>query len=68
MTSPATNLTQTLKEIDAIVAWFDAQEDVDVEEGLVRIQKGAALIGAAKARLKDVENTFDEITKDLHED
>ena len=63
-----TNLTKTLKELDAIAAWFEAQGDVDVEEGLVKIKKGADLIKKSKKRLAEVENTFEEIKKQINEE
>ncbi len=63
-----TNLTKTLQEFDAIAAWFEAQGDVDVEEGLVKIKKGADLIKKSKRRLAEVENTFEEIKKQINEE
>jgi exodeoxyribonuclease VII small subunit len=62
------NLTKTLQELDAIVAWFDAQEDVDIEEGLEKVKSGVQLVKSAKKRLAEVENTFEEITKDIREE
>ncbi len=68
MAKSEVNLTQTLKELDAIAAWFESQGDVDVEEGLVKIQAGAELIKKSKKRLREVENTFEEIKKQINED
>lgn len=67
MTENKINLTETLKELDGIAAWFEAQGDVDVEQGLVKIKQGAELIKKSKKRLSAVENTFEEIKKQINE-
>ncbi len=54
-----------LGKLEAIVAWFEAQEEVDVEEGLKRVREGAALVKDLKERMKGIENEFEEIKKDL---
>lgn len=61
------NLTKSLKDIEQIVEWFEAQDEVDVEEGIAKIKTGAALIAAAKKRLAEIENEFEEVKKDLAE-
>ncbi len=63
-----TNLTKMLSELDAIATWFETQGDVDIEEGLVKIKEGADLIKKSKKRLAEVENTFEEIKKQINED
>ena len=45
--------------------WFEEQEEVDVEEGLAKVRTGATLIKELKGKLKNVENEFTEIKKDL---
>ncbi len=62
------NLTTSLKELEEIVAWFDAQDEVDVEKGLTKVKEGAALIKSTKKQLKEVENEFEEVKKELTED
>lgn len=63
-----TNLTQTLKKLEEIAEWFDAQETVDIEEGLRKVKEGALLIKASRERLKSITNEFEEIRKDLEAD
>lgn len=58
-------LKNSLKKLEAIIAWFDAQEEVDVEAGLDRVKEGVALIKASKERLKKLENEFEEVKKEL---
>jgi exonuclease VII small subunit len=60
-----TNLGESLKRLEAIVQWFDTQQEVDVEKGLEKIKEGALLIKESKTRLKEVENEFEEVKKDL---
>jgi exodeoxyribonuclease VII small subunit len=58
-------LNSNLKRLTEITAWFDAQEAVDVEEGLNKVKEAVSLIKACKERLKGVENEFEEIQKEL---
>lgn len=62
------NLTESLKELSAIVSWFDEQEDVDVEAGLKKVREAARLIKRSKSRLSEIENEFKEIEKEIEED
>jgi len=66
--SKETNLTQSLKKLEEIVAWFENQEEVDVEKGLEKVREGAGLIKASKKRLKKAENEFEEVKKELEEE
>lgn len=43
------------KELEAIIEWFE-QEDVDLEEGLRKFERGLQLAKGCKERLKEVEN------------
>ncbi len=61
------NLTKSLKEIEEIVDWFEGQDEVDVEEGIKKVKKGASLIKDSKKRLKEIENEFEEVKKELGE-
>lgn len=60
-----TNLSESLKKLEEVVTWFEDQEEVDVEEGLKKVKEGATLIRASRDRLKQVENEFEEVKKDL---
>lgn len=64
MKEKAVNLTETLKKIESIVTWFDAG-DVDVEQALEKVKEGAALIKTSRARLKEIENEFEVVKKEL---
>jgi len=59
------NLNNNLKKLSEIAEWFDSREEVDVEEGLVKVKEAVVLIKASKQRLKEIENEFKEIQKDI---
>lgn len=62
------SLGESLKKLEAIVDWFDNQEEVDVEQGLEKVKEGVELIRASKARLKEVENEFEVVKKELEKE
>lgn len=59
------NLSENLKKLSDIAAWFDEQQTVDVEEGLVKVKEAAGLIKESKLRLKAIENEFEEIKNEI---
>lgn len=61
-------LKNLLKELEGIIKWFDAQEEVDVEAGLDKVKQGVALIKTGRERLKEIENEFEKVKKELEEE
>lgn len=61
------NINESLKKLQAIADWFEEEKEVDVERGLEKVKEGAVLIKSLRERLKEVENEFNEIKKDLGE-
>ena len=59
------NLKNNLKKLEEISAWFNDQEEVDVEEGLNKIKEAIVLIKSSKEKLKEIENEFEEIKKEI---
>lgn len=57
-----------MRRIRDILEWFDAQEELDVEQGLEKVREGADLIAKAKKRLSELENEFQEVKAKLNED
>jgi len=47
-------------ELEEIVAWFE-KEEVDLDEGLKKFERGLQLAELCKHRLEDVENKVVEI-------
>lgn len=62
------DLKESLKKLNEIVAWFEAQDEIDVEAGLDKVKEGAALVKACKKRLGEIENEFKQIEKDIATD
>lgn len=60
------NLTETMKKLRAIAAWFEEQDEIDVEKGLEKVKEGAELIRASRERLKELENEFEEVKRKLN--
>lgn len=65
MTKANINLTETIKKLRAITTWFESQDEIDVEKGLEHIKEGAELIKSSRTRLKELENEFEEVKKQL---
>jgi len=59
------NLKESLKKLDEIVRWFENQEEVDVEAGLLRVKDGAELVKICKKRLSEIENEFEQIKRNV---
>lgn len=60
-----TSLASDLKKLEDINSWFDKQEEVDLEQGLLKVKEGAALIKQSRSKLKDIENEFEEIKAEI---
>jgi hypothetical protein len=62
------DLKKYLEDIKRISDWFEEQEEIDLEEALIKIREAGELIKLSKDRLVEVENEFKEIkTKIEHE-
>lgn len=61
-------LGESLKALEDIVSWFESREEVDVEEGLVKVKEGAKLVKESRAKLKEAENEFEIVKGELEGD
>ena len=59
------DLTSDLGKLSEISGWFEKQEELDIEEGLKKVKEAAELIKRSKARLKEIENEFEEIKEKI---
>jgi len=55
------NLKEYLQQIEKITAWFDDQDEIDIEEAFEKVKQASKLIKASKDKLTQVENEFEEI-------
>jgi len=67
MTTKEKSMKQHMEELGKILAWFDSSEELDVEAALKKVKQAAELIKASKKRLKEVENEFNEIKREIEE-
>lgn len=61
-------LGELLQELEETVRWFESQEAADIEAGLTKVRRGAALVKELRERLRKVENEFTEVTDSLKEE
>ena len=66
MPKNTTNITETMKKLRAITEWFESQDEIDVEKGIEKVKEGAELIKLSKERLKELENEFEDVKKNLN--
>jgi len=62
------NLSDSLKKVQEIIRWFDTEQEIDVEKGLEKIKEGTLFIKQSRARLKEIENEFETVKKELEEE
>ncbi len=61
-------LSKDLNKLSEIAEWFENQNEIDVEEGLKKVKEAATLTKRSSARLKEIENEFEEIKADIEKD
>lgn len=59
------SLGESLKQLESITTWFEEQNEIDVERALEKVKEGVALLKSSKERLKEVENEFALVKKEL---
>jgi exodeoxyribonuclease VII small subunit len=57
----ATNFAKAFEELEEITAWFDSEENLDLDKGLKKFEKGLELASELKKKLSEVENKVEEI-------
>lgn len=60
------DVEKAFEELDAITAWFE-EGGGDLDEGLKKFERAMSLSDALKKRLKDAENTIQEIKRGFEE-
>ena len=59
------NLNENIIKLSEINEWFESKEEIDVEIGLNKVKEAVILIKESKKRLKEIENEFEEIKKEI---
>ncbi|MFZ5437958.1 MAG: exodeoxyribonuclease VII small subunit [Patescibacteria group bacterium] len=57
MTTKKLSMNEAMKELERINNWFQ-NEDLDLDEGLEKLQQAQKLTQQIKTRLNEVENKF----------
>lgn len=65
MTTKKESLSESLKKLGEITQWFEDQEEIDVEKALEKVKEGARLVQSSRERLREVENEFEIVKKEL---
>jgi exonuclease VII small subunit len=65
MTATDQNFSQNFRQLQQLVAWFEQQRDIDVEEGMLKAKLAAELIQRCSHRLSQLENEFTAIKQEL---
>ena len=65
MTTQEQNFGKLMQQLQSIVAWYDQQQDLDIEESLDKAKDAAKLIKLCSQRLVQLENEFIKIKIDL---
>ncbi|MBI5369733.1 exodeoxyribonuclease VII small subunit [Candidatus Uhrbacteria bacterium] len=55
------NFAQAFAELEQITQWFDADDNLDLDEGLKKFERGLELASALKKKLGEVENKVEQI-------
>lgn len=64
-TKDTKHFKQHLQDIEKILEWFDAQDELDVEEALKKVKEASQLIRSGKELLAEAENEFTIIKKEI---
>jgi exodeoxyribonuclease VII small subunit len=60
------NFEQALKELESITQWFESS-DADLDQGLVKFERGMELASQLKTHLDGVENRVEKIKMRFNE-
>ena len=63
MTKKQNNIdfAKSFQELEQITEWFDSEEQVDLDKGLKKFERGLELADELKKKLVEVENKVEEI-------
>ncbi len=60
-------LKSSLKKLEELTEWFQ-EKDIDLDVGLKKLKEGIEIIKTCRSKIKEIENEFVEIKKNLVED
>ena len=60
-------LQNNLNTLAEIAEWFEFRNEIDIEEGLIKLKQAAEIIKSIKKRLREINNEFEEIKIEIEE-
>ncbi len=66
-TKETNELRSSLKKLEELTEWFQ-EKDIDLDVGLKKLKEGIDIIKSCRSKIKEIENEFIEIKKDLIEE
>ena len=62
MTKTKPTFAEAFKELESLTEWFET-EDVDLDDGIKKFERGLELAQVCKKKLSEVENKVTELKK-----
>lgn len=62
MSAKKTNIQENMKQLEAIVEWFES-DDVDIDEALQKYEEGLKLVSELQTDMKTAKNKFTKLQK-----
>lgn len=59
------NLSKNLRRLSEISEWFANRKEVDIDGDLKIVKEASVLIKESREQLKEVDNAFEEIKKEI---
>jgi exodeoxyribonuclease VII small subunit len=67
-TTKKVNFAKAFEELEGITEWFETEEQLDLDAGLKKFERGLELASALKGKLGEVENKVQEIKQKFDTD
>ena len=62
------DFAKAFSELEEITEWFETEDQLDLDEGLKRFERGLSLAAELKKKLSEVENKVQEIKTTFESD
>jgi len=59
------DFSKAIKELEEINNWFQNTDEIDLDQGFKKLEKGKDLILSCKDTIKEMENKFIDVKKEL---
>ena len=66
MSEKKANIQENMKQLEAIVEWFES-DDVDIDEALQKYEEGLKLVNDLQKDMKSAKNKFTKLQKSFEQ-